>query len=104
MTTRNATGTETPEQLVTSLRSLLAEAEQLISDSAGEFAGQKAEELHAKLDDATARLQHLYGRTRERVAAGARRADECIRTHPYESLAVALGVGVLLGAMLRRNA
>jgi len=30
-------------------------------------------------------------------------ADSAIRAHPYESLAIALGVGVLLGALLRRN-
>jgi ElaB/YqjD/DUF883 family membrane-anchored ribosome-binding protein len=94
---------ESPEQLLTSLRSLLAEAEQLLSDSAGEFVGEKAEEMKSRLEQAQINLQEFYNSTRKKVVTGARRADETIRTHPYESLAVALGVGVLLGALLRRN-
>ena len=42
-------------------------------------------------------------RGERKVVAGARATDETIRAHPYESLAIALGVGVLLGALIRRN-
>lgn len=101
---RNHTATaESPEQLVTSLRSLLAEAEQLVSDSAGEFASEKAEDIKSRFAQAQEHIQEFYDSARQKVVAGARRADETIRAHPYESLAVALGVGVLLGALLRRH-
>jgi len=44
------------------------------------------------------RLTDLYDSAKEKVTEGARRTDEAIRAHPYESLAIALGVGVLIGA------
>jgi ElaB/YqjD/DUF883 family membrane-anchored ribosome-binding protein len=94
---------ETPEQLLENLRALLAEAEKTITESAGDYAGDKLSDLHQRLDDARARIEEIYEKTRRRVVAGAKRTDEAIRTHPYESLAIALGVGVLLGAVLRRG-
>lgn len=95
---------ESPEQLVTNLRSLLSEAERMMADSAGEHSGEKIDQLRAAMADAQVRLQALYGTAREKIVDSAKRTDETIRTHPYESLAVALGVGVLLGALLRRGA
>lgn len=103
MKRNHAATADSPEQLVTSLRTLLAEAEQLVGDSAGAYAGEKAEEMKSRLEEAQAHLQEFYNSTRQKVVAGARQADETIRAHPYESLAVALGVGVLLGALLRRG-
>jgi ElaB/YqjD/DUF883 family membrane-anchored ribosome-binding protein len=37
------------------------------------------------------------------VVAGARCTDATIREHPYQSLALALGVGVIAGALLSRR-
>jgi ElaB/YqjD/DUF883 family membrane-anchored ribosome-binding protein len=48
-------------------------------------------------------LTDAYGRARQGVVAGAQYTDETIRLHPYQSLAVALGVGVLVGALIRRS-
>jgi ElaB/YqjD/DUF883 family membrane-anchored ribosome-binding protein len=48
-------------------------------------------------------LTEAYGKARKSVVAGARYTDETIRTHPYQSLAIALGVGVLVGALIRRS-
>lgn len=92
-----------PEELVSNLRSLLAEAEKLVGESAGEYASSRMEELYTRLQAAQERVQELYGVAREKVAAGARQTDRTIRSHPYESLAIALGIGVLLGALIRRN-
>jgi len=48
-------------------------------------------------------MNDVYDRARHNVVAGAKYTDETIRQHPYQSLAIALGVGVLLGALIRRN-
>ena len=104
MKNRNDTlAPESPEQLVTNLRNLLSEAERMMVSSSGEHAADKIDELRAGIARAQARLQELYGTAREKITIGAKHADETIRAHPYESLAVALGVGVLLGAVLRRG-
>jgi ElaB/YqjD/DUF883 family membrane-anchored ribosome-binding protein len=102
MKKRNGTA-ESPQQLVSHLRGLLSEAEELVGHSAGEFVGEKAEAMRERLHAAQERLHELYDTAQERVVAGAKTADKTIRAHPYESLAVAIGVGVLLGALLRRN-
>jgi ElaB/YqjD/DUF883 family membrane-anchored ribosome-binding protein len=102
MKKRNGT-TESPEQLVTHLRDLLAEAEQLVGDSAGEFVGEKTEDMRERLRHAQERLQEYYSTARDKVVAGAKTTDAAIRAHPYESLAVALGVGLLIGALMRRG-
>jgi ElaB/YqjD/DUF883 family membrane-anchored ribosome-binding protein len=93
---------QSPEKLVDNLRDLLSEAEKLVGD-ASEGASAKAEELGSRLESAQERLQEYYDNAREKVVSGAKNADKTIRTHPYESLAIALGVGVLIGALINRG-
>ena len=49
------------------------------------------------------RLAHVYARARKRVVAGAACTDTAIRDHPYQSLAIALGVGLIIGVLVRRR-
>lgn len=93
---------QSPEKLVGNLRDLLSEAEKLVGD-ASEGASAKAEDLHSRLELAQEKLQEYYDTARERVVTTAKTADKTIRSHPYESLAIALGVGVLIGALINRN-
>lgn len=92
-----------PEQLVTQLKDLITEAEQLVGDSTSGVVSDKVAAVRERLGAAQERLEELYDSAREKVVAGARTADDTIRAHPYESLAVALGVGVLIGALLRNR-
>jgi ElaB/YqjD/DUF883 family membrane-anchored ribosome-binding protein len=94
---------ESPEQLVKHLRELLTEAEHMVGDSAGQYVGEKADALRERFQHAQERLEELYETARDKVVAGAKTTDQAIRSHPYESLAIALGVGVLIGALVRRS-
>ncbi len=94
---------QTPDALLNDLRALVAEAEGLIGGEVTDQARDKFEQLRERLNEAQERLSELYATAKEKVSEGARRTDETIRAHPYESLAIALGIGVLLGALLRRN-
>lgn len=94
---------QTPDALLNDLRALVAEAEGLMGGDITDQARDKLEQLRERLSDAQERLTELYATAKEKVTEGARRTDETIRSHPYESLAIALGIGVLLGALLRRN-
>ena len=98
-----ASTAETPEQLIEHISRLMAEAEAMIAGPVTEQAGGKLADIKARLEMARERLTDVYGRARQGVVAGARYTDEAIRTHPYQSLAVALGVGVLIGALIRRS-
>lgn len=94
---------DSPEQIVTQLRDLLVEAEQLVGDSAGEFVSEKATAVRERLSDAKERLEDLYENARDKVVAGARTTDDTIRSHPYQSIAIALGLGLLIGTVIGRN-
>ena len=85
------------------LRALLNEAETLTKGDIADQGGSKLDDLRARLHDTQESLAEYYELAKERVTEGARRTDETIRAHPYESLAIALGVGVLIGALLRRG-
>lgn len=100
---KNRTAHESTDAVIENLRSLIAEAEKILNEGAAEPAGEALADLKSRLEDARQRAENLYEDARRKVVAGARQADETIRAHPYESLAIALGVGVLLGALLRRN-
>ncbi|HEY8933448.1 MAG TPA: hypothetical protein VIM44_09065 [Rariglobus sp.] len=102
MSTKKATA-ESPEQILEHLRALLADAEQTLGAEVTEATGEKISALRGRLADAKEKLEHGLSVAREKVVYGAKQADSAIRSHPYESLAIALGVGVLLGALLRRN-
>jgi ElaB/YqjD/DUF883 family membrane-anchored ribosome-binding protein len=100
---KNRTSTiESPEQLLQDLRDLVAEAEKTLAASISEHAEDQLDDLRSRLNNARSKLASFYNGARLQVAAGAKRADETIRSHPYESLGVALGLGLLLGALLRR--
>lgn len=103
MTTSKAAA-ETPEELVEHLRGLIAEAEKTLREKVGDQTDSRLTGLYARLGEARDRIEELYGQARDKVVAGARSTDEAIRAHPYQSMAVALGVGVLLGALVGRAA
>lgn len=91
------------EELIDNLRALITEAEQVISNGVSTTSSHVISDLRERLEGGLEKLNEYYGGAKEKVIAGARRTDETIRSHPYESLAIALGVGVLIGALVRRN-
>jgi len=99
----SGTKTETPEEIVEHIGRLMAEAEALLVGPVSERASERMHELRSRFENLQAKATEAYGDARKRVIAGAKMTDETIRTHPYESLAIALGVGVLLGALIRRS-
>ncbi len=94
---------ETPEQLIEHISRLMSEAEAMISGPVSEHSGEKMADIKSRIESAREQLTVVYEKARQGVVAGARYTDEAIRTHPYQSVAIALGVGVLIGALIRRN-
>jgi ElaB/YqjD/DUF883 family membrane-anchored ribosome-binding protein len=75
----------------------------MIAGPVSEQAGGKLADIRDRLETAREKLTDAYGAARTKVVAGAKYTDETIRQYPYQSLAVALGIGVLIGALIRRN-
>lgn len=97
------TASETPDELITHIAHLMDEAQAML---AGPYVAQDAARrsaLQARLRSVEVRLAALYGKARQRIVAGAEVADETIRSHPYQAIVIALGVGVLVGALWRRS-
>ena len=44
-----------------------------------------------------------WDKGKETVKATAKKTDEAIRSHPYESIGIAFGVGVLIGVLIGRR-
>jgi ElaB/YqjD/DUF883 family membrane-anchored ribosome-binding protein len=93
----------TPDTLVADIAKLMDEVEQMLADSTSHHAEEKIELLRSRFHNAQDRLGSLYSNARTKFVNGAKQTDETIRAHPYESIGIALGLGVLLGAVLGRR-
>jgi ElaB/YqjD/DUF883 family membrane-anchored ribosome-binding protein len=114
MKNRDDTGrAETPQEIIEHISRLMAEAEAMIAGPITETSGARIGELKNRLVAAKHRLNdaysaarqsigHAFDETRRNVLARAKLTDEAIRGNPYEAVAVALGIGVLLGAVIGR--
>lgn len=81
---------------------LAADARALMAataDVAGEKVGEARQRLHAALE----RCKEIYGDVRDKTIEGAKAADQTIRDNPYQSIAVGVGVGALLGFLITRR-
>ena len=67
---------------------------------AGEKVGQARERLAAALESA----KEMAGNIRDKTVAGAKATDKAVRKHPYKTLAIGVGAGLLIGFLAgRRN-
>ena len=94
---------QSPEDLLNDLRTLVSEAEKMMGDSLTEHSSEAVSALRARFDAAQERLGELYAGAKKQVAAGARYTDETIRANPYQSIAIAAGLGLLAGVLLGRR-
>ncbi|HYD85258.1 MAG TPA: DUF883 family protein [Opitutus sp.] len=94
------------ERVLADMRTLVADAEDLLKVTANDM-GEKAKETRERLAAALERAKASYSEMQdygiESAKVAAKKADEAIRSHPYESVGIAFGVGLLLGALLRRK-
>lgn len=105
MNTETNRTTQTPEDVLNELRSLVSEAEQILGQAPEGACNCDATlaALRERFEAAQERAAELYQKGRRKVVAGAKYADETIRENPYQSIAVALGVGLLAGVLLGRR-
>lgn len=94
------------ERVMEDLKTLAADAEALLKATASD-ASDKAQEVRARLTATLEKAKTTYDDMQTQgiaaAKAAAKKADDAIRAHPYESIGIAFGVGILLGALLRRK-
>ena len=65
---------------------------------------EKGDEARQRGGSALDGGKKILGRVRDKAVEGARATGQTMREHPYETVAIVLGVGVLIGFLLgRRN-
>jgi ElaB/YqjD/DUF883 family membrane-anchored ribosome-binding protein len=92
-------GEASREKLVQDLMILVRDAESLVKTTGGNVADKTRQELMAALERVKAGCRRLE----QRAGIHARTADRVIREHPYESLGISFGVGLLIGVLLSRD-
>ena len=90
------------DRLVSDLKTVARDAEDLLKASAGEV-GEKAHEVRARLTAAVERAKESCEHLQEKAVAGAKAADKVVRDHPYQSIGIAFGVGLLIGVLVTRK-
>lgn len=99
----NEISTPGPRDILDELKSLIGEAETMVAGSLSERSAEALANLRQRFDEARHHFSDYYDRARIRVVKGAQCTDTSIREHPYQSLAIAVGIGAVIGVLLARR-
>lgn len=94
---------QTPRDLLVELQALADEAQTMLKDSASEHSSEAITALRERFAAIQERLSENYEAAREKVIDGAKATDTAIRENPYQSVAIAAGIGLLLGMLIGRR-
>lgn len=91
------------KRLVKDLRDIVAKAEAMLKKAVGDVTEESVASLREQCAKSQARLGQLFSDTKNHCVDGAKRVDASVRAKPYQTLAIAAGVGLLLGLLVRRK-
>ena len=90
------------ERLAGDLKAVIRDAEEQMQATAGQV-GDKVAEMRNRLAQALESAKATCRRLEEKTVAAAKATDRTIREHPYQSIGIAFGVGVLVGVLVSRK-
>lgn len=94
------------DELVASLRRVVADAEELMSatsDEAGDALDELRKRMRDSLDVARGRMREAEASLRSNARQAAGTADDYVRENPWSALTAAAAVGLVLGVVLGRR-
>lgn len=94
------------DELVASLRRVVADAEELMSatsDEASDALDELRKRMRDSLDVARGRVRDAEASLRVNARQAASTADDYVRENPWSALTAAAAVGVVLGVLLGRR-
>lgn len=94
------------EKLMSDLRVVIADAEELLrmtADQAGEGAADLRSRLQARMNQAKADLLHLQDVAVAKAKAAGHATDEFVHENPWRSIGIAAGAGLLMGLLVSRR-
>src|SRR6476646_1561212 len=80
----------------------LAEDARALIAATADVAGDKVAEARRRLADALDSGKQVFSRVRDKAVEGAKATDQLVRDNPYQTIAVAFGVGAVIGFLLSR--
>ncbi len=96
----------TKDKLITDVKLVIADAEELLRATAGQ-AGDKMAEIRAKAQDRIAsakiRLTELESIVVDKAKQAGRVADDYVQDNPWRSVGVAAGIGFIVGLLIGRR-
>ena len=94
------------ERVLRDLKTLVHDAEDLLKATADDLS-EKAKGARARLAGALERAKATCAELQEQTIisaeAAAKKADQVIRNHPYESVGAGFGLGLLIGVLVARK-
>ena len=90
-------------QTVSDAMGTLAEDARALMAATADVAGEKVGDARKRLAAALERGKEMYGRVKEKAVEGAKAADEAVHEHPYQAIAIGVGVGAIIGYLLARR-
>ena len=94
------------DRVLADLKALVSDTDDLLKATAGDLS-EKVCDARARVSDGLERakvsMDELQAQGLESAREAMKKADSTIRDHPYESMGLALGVGLIIGALLRRK-
>lgn len=98
--------TVTKEKLVSDLKVVISDAEELLrvtANQAGEKVGELRVRMQENLTSARHKLADAEAALKEKSREVARATDDYVHEHPWKSIGVAAGVGLLVGLLIGRR-
>jgi ElaB/YqjD/DUF883 family membrane-anchored ribosome-binding protein len=90
------------DTLVSDLKTVVRDSEALLGAMTA-ATGEKADSLKERLGESLCHARETCRKLEDKTKETVQRADTVIREHPYQSIGVAIGVGVLIGALIARK-
>jgi ElaB/YqjD/DUF883 family membrane-anchored ribosome-binding protein len=97
---------ETKERLVGDLKSLIADAEELLkatTSQAGEAVAAARQKIEQSLIEGKKALSDAEQIVMQRSKEAADIADDYVRENPWSAIGIAAGLGLLVGMLMRRS-
>ncbi|KIP96674.1 MULTISPECIES: YqjD family protein [Pseudomonas] len=94
------------EELLEEFQALVRDTEVLLQHSAS-LVGDQAEELRAQIRDSLGRARSTLKNTEENVVLRGKAAvgatEDYVQTHPWQTIGIAAGIGILIGMLISRR-
>ena len=81
----------------------LAQDAHALMTATADVAGEKVGEARKRLAVALERAKEMAATVREKAVAGAKAANQAVHEHPYQAIAIGVGVGALIGFLVARR-